>query len=123
MSRSLAGATVAPIQVLPGLTATKIVRLAPPRSRTVHCSRKIAPWPTVTSVAVPQPHGGTVTTMRAPDGTVSTGRGEGSVRVIAACPGRAGHDRPAGEGRLSGCAGAVWPVREQPAAETAAMAS
>jgi len=93
MARSLAGSTVAPTHVLPDVTAIKTVRLPPPGSRTVHSSRRIPLRERSISVAVPQPHGGTVTTIRVPGGTVSTGWGTVSVRVIAADPGGAGHDR------------------------------
>jgi hypothetical protein len=47
-------------------------------------------------VAVPHPHRGTITTTRAPGGAVTTGWGDVSVRVTAAHPGRAEHDRSTG---------------------------
>jgi hypothetical protein len=110
---------VALTRVLPGLAARKIVRLPRPGSRAVHCCRRIPGRATSTSVAVPQPQRGTVTTICAPSGAVTFGARDVSVRVIATHPGRAEHDRPIGESRLSGCAGAVPAAGEQPTAATA----
>jgi hypothetical protein len=75
------------------------------------------------SVAVPQYHRGTVTVMRLPAGTVTTGWGAVSVRVIPADPGGPGHDRSIREWRLAGCVGAADIIFEQLTAPAAAIAS
>src|SRR5262249_39325916 len=95
MKKGLGGSTSEPISVVPGLMAVRIVRLPPRGSEMVHSSRRIPPLAAVTSVAVPDHHPGTVTTVCAPGGAVTTGcPGPSSLSVTAAHPGWAQHELP-----------------------------
>src|SRR5579863_8694593 len=87
----------------------------------LHTSCRIPAWATFTSVALPQPHRGTIATRTEPTLTVMVGGGKVSVSLIVAATALAWH--PTATGTASGGEAAPELVQPTKAAATKAAAT